>query len=447
MKTLTKGNPAKVILSFAIPIMLGYIFQQLYAIADSKIVSNYVNSKALGAVGATTVVTNTIIGFINGLTQGFAIPVANCFGAGDTKKMRKYVGGSVILTGFTSVFLTVFAYIYIEDILRLLNTPEDIMKLAIEYVKVIILGIILTALYNICANMLRGVGDSTTPLICLIISVLLNIGLDLLFVKVMEYGVKGAAIATVIAQAVAAVFCFMCVILRFRNLLPQKGEWKVSAEMYKNLMTTGLSMGLMSCIVNIGTVVLQGAINSLGTAIVTAHTAARKIFDIFSVTIFSIGISMTTYSSQNMGAGKPERVKQGVNQATIMVSAITTVLIAVCFIFGRPVFEWLTSSKDSEIIDSAVMYTRISIVFYYVLGPLFILRCTLQGMGRKVIPVLTSALEMVLKILSSLLLVPALDYLGVSLTEPISWCFMTLVLVISYRKSIREEMSNKEHII
>lgn len=432
MKDLTKGYPAKVIIMFAIPIICGNIFQQFYNIADSKIVSTYVSTNAFAAVGATSVISNTIIGFINGLTQGFAILIANSFGARDERRMRRYVAGTIILSLSVAVILTILSLLFIEQLLTALHTPADIMDEAVDYVKIILSGIIFTALYNMCANVLRAVGDSKTPLYCLVTAVIVNIVLDLFFVRVCRLQIRGAAYATVIAQAVAAVMCMVYIGLRFRELLPRNEEWKTQHGQYADLISTGLSMGLMSCIVNLGTIVLQGAINGLGTAIVAAHTAARRVFDILTVTLYSIGIAMTTFVSQNMGAGRPERTRQGVRQAIIMVTVITTILIVICFIFGEPVFRWITSSDDRAVIDPAVMYSRISIVFFYVLGPLFVLRCSLQGMGRKVIPVCSSVLEMVVKILSARFLVPVFAYTGVAFTEPISWVAMTILLAVAY---------------
>lgn len=432
MKDLTKGYPAKVIMMFAIPLMCGYIFQQLYNMADSKIVSTYVGTVAFAAVGATGVVANTIIGFINGLTQGFAIPIANSFGAKNYDKMRRYVAGTIILTVVVTIALTAMSLMFIEPILLWLHTPKDIMPYALSYVRIILAGIALTALYNMSANILRAVGDSKTPLYCLMVAVVLNVGLDLLFVKGFQWGIEGAAYATLIAQALSGILCALYLMIRFRILLPKKHEWQLEEGQYAELITTGLSMGLMSCIVNIGSIVLQGAINNLGTDIVAAHTAARRVFDILTVTLFTVGIAMTTYVSQNMGAGRLDRVKQGVRHSLVIVTCITTVLLVVCFTFGEIVLRWITSTDNVAIIDAAVMYSRISISFFYVLGPLFILRCTLQGMGRKVIPVCSSVLEMVVKVLSASLLVPVAGYVGVAFTEPISWILMTILLATAY---------------
>lgn len=439
MKDLTHDKPYRVIMMFALPIMAGYILQQLYNMVDGKIVSTYVGTEAFAAVGATAVVSNTIVGFINGMTQGFAIPIANAFGANDYKRMRKNVAGTIKLTIFFAIFFTILSLLGIEGLLEILNTPDDIMADALTYVRIILAGIALATLYNVCANILRAVGDSRTPLICLIVAVVINIALDLLFVKVFDWGIAGAAYATIISQGISGVTCAFFIWKKFPVLLPHKDEWTSLKEYYGTLISTGVSMGLMSCVVNIGTITLQGAINSLGTAIVAAHTAARRVFDILTVTLFSVGVAMTTFVSQNMGAGRIDRVKKGIKQSVIIVMLETIALIVICFLFARPVFEWITSTSDAEIIDSAVMYSRVSILFFFVLGPLFIMRCSLQGMGRRVIPVMSSVIEMLVKIISANVLVPVFGYVGVAFTEPISWIFMLIMLIIAYFTSSPEK--------
>ena len=297
----------------------------------------------------------------------------------------------------------------------------------------------MTAIYNCSSNILRAVGNSKVSLYCLMVSVVANIGLDILFVKYLDKGIKGAAYATIIAQAMSAFMCAGYLIIKYKEILPKRKDFKPYRGMYTNLITTGLSMGLMGCIVNIGTVVLQGAINDLGTNIMTAHTAARRVFDIMSVTVYTFGIAMTTFVSQNIGAGKPERVRQGVRHANIIVTIITTVLIVLCYTLARPVFQWVTSTNSPDIVDPAVMYAKISILFFYVLGPLFVFRCTLQGMGRKIVPLISSVMEMIIKILSALFLVPAFAYKGVAFTEPISWIVMTIILAAAYYSRKPEE--------
>jgi len=444
MKDLTKGFPAKVILMFALPLMFGNIFQQFYNMADSKIVSTYVGTGALAAVGATAVISNTLIAFINGSTQGYSILVANSFGAKDMKRMRQFVAGTMVLTTCITLIITVAGVLFIEPILKFLNTPTEIMADAVAYVRIILIGIVFTALYNMCANILRAVGDSKTPLYCLLIAVGANIGLDLLFVCVFHWGIEGAAIATIIAQAMSGCMCAGIILKKFREVLPTKEDWKSEPGQYGNLIWTGLSMALMGCIVNIGTITLQGAINSLGTDIVAAHTAGRRVFDILCVSLFTVGMAMTTFASQNMGAGKPKRVRQGVWHANLIVTGLTVVVQLIWLLFGEVVLHWITGSDNQAILESAKMYMNTMIWFMYVLGPLFVLRCTLQGLGRKIIPLVSSFVELVIKVSSANLLVPVLGYVGVAFTEPISWIVMIIPLIVAYMVKPPEKMFMNE---
>lgn len=445
MKDLTKGYPAKVIMMFAIPLILGNIFQQLYSMVDSMIVSTYVGTDALAAVGATSVVSNTLIGFIHGLTQGFAILIANSFGAKDMKRMRRFVAGTIVLTLVVTIVITVMGFAFIVRILEFLNTPTDILPDSISYVNIILAGTIFSTAYNMFASVLRAVGDSKRPLYCLIVGVIANIWLDLLFVREFRLGIEGAAYATIIAQALTAILCGGYLILKFREILPKSDEWKLEEGQYSDLITSGLSMGLMGCIVNIGTIVLQGAINGLGTDIIAAHTAARRIFDILMIMVYTVGMAMTTFVSQNMGAGLVKRVRQGVRHANLMVTGITTFLIVICYLFAEPAMKWTTHTENGAIIEAGVMYLRIGVLFFYVLGPLFVLRCSLQGMGRKVVPVVASVLEMVVKVLSASLLIPIFGYVGVAFTEPISWIIMTIWLAIGYLAKSPEKMLGEQN--
>lgn len=432
MKDLTKGNPFKVIWLYALPMILGQIAQQLYSFADSAIVGNYVSPTALAAVGATNVVSNMLIGFLNSATLGLAIPIARYYGAKDEKNMRKCIGASAVLTLFASVLLTIAGLFFIYRILNLLGTPDDIIDMSYEYVKIILAGIVFTSIYNFSANLLRAVGDSVTPLIFLGIAVFLNIGLDLLFIRVFDMGVSGAAYATVISQAVAGIACLIFIFTKCKHLVPKRGEFLVSKTDLADLIQSALAMGFMSCIVNIGTVILQSAINNLGTEIITAHTSARKVFDILTVILYTVGNAVTTFVSQNMGAKKIDRVKKGIRDGILLNSLITTILIILGWLFGPWLLHLVSGTSDAAVIDPAVRYIRISVTCFYVLGPLFVLRCSMQGMGRKIVPIASSTLEMIGKILAVMFLAPRLGYLGITITEPIIWACCSLMLTIMY---------------
>ena len=437
MKDMTKGFPAKIIFLFAIPLMLGNIAQQIYSITDSKIVSLYVNSDALAAVGSTVVISNLLVGFLNGLTQGFGIVIARLFGAKDFKNLRKHIGGTFALTAVFAIAFTAIGVATVRPVLRLLRTRESIFDDAASYLTIIMWGIVFTAIYNMSANILRAVGDSKRPLYCLVVAIVCNIGLDFLFVKYFKWGIKGAAYATIIAQACCAISALSILVIKAKDLIPTKDE-KLEKSGYKELLIYGFAMGLMGSIVNVGTIVLQFGINELGITVVTAHTASRRILDILMVLVYTIGVSLTTFVSQNFGAGRFDRIKSGVRQSIMMTSAITTAIIAFTFAFSNVLVGWVASSDNPEIIANGNMYLRIAVVCFYMLGPLFIFRCSMQGMGSSVIPLVTSFLEMLIKILSVIFLVPRLKYLGVALTEPISWFVMTAVLLVGYIVLIRK---------
>lgn len=412
--------------------IIGQFAQQLYNFCDSAIVGNCIHSQALAAVGATSVISNTLIGFLNSATLGLAIPIARYFGAKDEKHMRKCIGVSALLTLITAIVLTAAGLLFIYDLLALLDTPDEIIHMAYDYVKYILAGLIFSAIYNFGANLLRAVGDSKTPLIFLGISVVLNIGLDLFFIQVLHMGVAGAAIATVISQAVSGIACLIFIFTRCKFLVPKKDEYTVSKEDFRDLVQSALAMGFMSCIVNIGTITLQSAINKLGTDIITAHTAARKMFDLFTVMLYTVGNAVTTYVSQNMGAKKIDRVKEGIRDSIILNSIITTVIILIAVPAAPYLIRLVAGTSRAEVIEPAVMYIRIGVCCFYVLGPLFVLRCAMQGMGRKIVPVLSSSFELVAKILAVMFLAPALGYFGVAITEPIIWACCTLLLSILY---------------
>ena len=432
MKDMTKGSPFRLIIFFTIPLICGFVFQQLYNLGDSKIVGMYLDQYAFAAVGMTAVISNTLISLMNGFTQGFGILVSTSFGAKEMPRLRRCVAGSIVLTAMLIVVLTISAFVFIHPVLKLLNTPDEVMDYALRYVRIIIGGIGFSAIYNLCANILRAIGDSRTPLYFLVVSVILNLGADILFIGGLKMGIVGAAYATVLSQMICSMLCMTYILIKYRYILPRREDWREMKNELANLFTTGLSMGLMGCIVNIGTIILQFSINGLGSDIMAAHVAGRRIFDLTCILIYTFGMTMTTYVGQNTGAGRLDRVRQGVRAANIIVTVISAAILLITFIISRPIISWIASTDNKTIVDNGVMYCRVGVCFYFTLGPLFVLRCTLQGLGHKIAPLFSSILELTTKILSVLFLVPAIGYLGVALTEPISWILMTISLVVLY---------------
>ena len=313
MKDLTKGKPSALILSFALPIFLGNLLQLTYSLVDTRIVGSFLGEDALAAVGATSTLSGLIIGFLLGLSNGFAIITAQKFGAKNIADMKKSFAMSLVIGTGISILFTIAGLLFLKPILHFLNVPKHLVPVAKGYIAIIIAGLLATFLYDACAATLRAIGDAVTPLIILAISVALNIVGDLFFVVVLKTGVKGAAIATVLAQIIAFVICWIYMIRKYEILRLQKEDFKdPSPIMVKEMISAGMSMGFMSSLVNIGTLTLQTAINKLGKDIIIAHTAARKISEIFMIMFSVFGQTMATYCGQNMGAGKIDRVKRGI---------------------------------------------------------------------------------------------------------------------------------------
>ena len=372
MKDLTKGYPAKVILMFAIPLMCSSILQQLYNMVDSKIVSAYVGTAAFAAVGATSVVSNTLIGFINGLTQGFAILVANSFGAKDEKRMRQSVAGTLILTTVITVILTVLGLLLIRPILTMLRTPDDIMDNALSYVRIILAGIAFTALYNVFANILRAVGDSKTPLYCLTFAVILNVGLDLLFVAVLPWGIAGAAFATVIAQYVSGVGITIYVLHSCKDLLPGKEELCFDRGILGEIVNLSSLTCLQQSVMYFGILMVQGLVNSFGATVMAAFAAAVKIDTFAYLPVQDFGNAYSTFIAQNYGAGKKDRIRKGTKESFLLSFIFCIIISAIVCIFAAPLMTIFVSAKETAVITCGVQYLRIEGSFYCGIGCLFL---------------------------------------------------------------------------
>ncbi|MGN0641697.1 MAG: MATE family efflux transporter [Huintestinicola sp.] len=432
MRELTSGNPAKIILTFTVPIIIGSLFQQLYSMIDTVIVGRTIGVGAIAALGSTSYISNLIIGFMTGLTNGFAIVIAKHFGAGDKVKMRRAVAGTVLLGFFVSAVFTVLSLVFLKPFLRILNTPEDIFDTAYSYIRIILLFMTAAMLYNMAAGVLRAVGDSITPLIFLILSSFVNVGLDLLFIVKFRMGVEGAACATVISQASSFILCFILILKKFPYLLPGKEEMRVTLGELWELLSMGLSLALMFSIVEIGSLILQRAINNFGTETIAAHTAARKISGILMLPYSALGSACATYCSQNLGARKPERIGAGIKSSILMGWVWSLIAVLVGYAFSTPIVKFIAGTDSGYIVETASRYMRVNTPFYFVLAVLIVMRSSLQGLGRKTVPVASSVIEMIGKAVVAFLAAPAVGYFGVMISEPAVWIFMTVLLVLGY---------------
>ena len=431
MKDLTKGKPSALILSFALPVFLGNLLQLTYSLVDTRIVGTFLKEDALAAVGATSALSGLIIGFLLGLANGFAIITAQKFGAGKKESVRKSFALSLMMGSAIALLLTVIGLLFLHPILTFLNVPEHLVNMAAQYIFIIIAGMLATFLYDACAASLRALGDTVTPLMILAVSVALNSERDLFFIRVVKAGVRGAAIATVLSQVLAFLVCWFYMVRRYEILRLKREDFvKPDKSMMKNMLSAGLSMGFMSSLVNLGTLALQTSINRLGRDIIVAHTAARKITEMFMIMFSVFGQTMATFCGQNAGAGRMDRVRKGIGLA-IMYTCIWSVFAAILsFTIGKHLVYLVTGSRNETVILNATNYLKFDTLFYFVTAVISMLRNSMQGLGEYVIPLVSSSLEMIEKVIIAMTLVPLLGYTGVIVAEPIVWFIMVIPLII-----------------
>lgn len=431
MKNLTQGKPIKVILLFAIPLYIGQLFQLGYSLFDTRIIGSTLGETSLAAVGATTSLSDLLIEFINGVICGYGIIVATCFGAKEENKLRKSIGGTVVLSVIISSLLSIGCLIFLPQILNFLNVSPELVQEASAYIRIIIAGLIATTLYNVCAAILRAIGDSFTPLIFLIISNVLNICLDYLLVLQLHMGVTGAAIATVVSQALSAILCFLYMHKKYPHIVLHMGDIAPEKEMYGQLLPRGFSMGFMLSFVLMGSLALQTAINALGMNIIVAHTGARKATSLFLMIFFVLGTALATYCGQNLGAEEYGRIRQGIGATILFSLCWYFFVLLVVFTVSPTIINLITASSEPEIIDNAVRYLKVNASFYFLPAIICILRNSMQGFGDSRTPLVSSFIELTGKVLIAYLLVPNLKYMGVILSEPIVWVLMVIPLTIS----------------
>ena len=436
MKDLTKGKTLPLILEFALPIAIGNLFQIFYSLADTRIVGQYLGETALAAVGATSSLNNMIIGFLMGMTNGFAIIVSRYYGAKDEKNIRKSVAATFVLGIVMALVFTFFSVVFLRQILGVLNTPQELMEGAYNYFRIILIGMIAAMLYNVCAGLFRAIGDSITPLVFLIISSFMNIGLDLLFVSRLNFGVEGAAAATVLSQIISFVACIIYMIKKYPVLHFGMAELRLEKDMVKAMFGIGCSMGFMNSLINLGSVALQGAINSLKDAnYIVAHMAARKITEIFMLPFTVFGSTMATFSGQNLGANKPERIIKGIKQSIIITWIWCAGVIVMSYTVVPYMVQMITATKVQMVIDTASLYLRVNTILYFVTAVICILRNAMQGIGDSITPVISSSLELLCKVLIAFLLTPYFGYWAIILSEPVSWVIMVIPLLVGIKKN------------
>ena len=438
-KNLTEGSPARLILEFAVPMFLGLLFQQFYSMVDTMIVGKFLGMKPLAGVGATGSLNFMVIGFCIGVCNGFAIPVAQKLGAKDYSALRRFVANATWLCLACSVVMTVIVSILCGDILRFMKTPEDIFSYTYWYMLIIFLGIPCTFLYNILAALIRSLGDSKTPVIFLALASVLNIGLDLVFIIVFRMGVKGAALATVLAQGISGLCCLWYIGKRFPILRGTKEEWKPLPKYMIRLCAVGIPMGMQYSITAIGTLVIQAAVNGFGSTVVAGVTAATKLGNFVSCPIEALGQTMAPYVGQNMGAGKPKRIGKGLLAASVMGFGVSAVLFVIVLLFGKPMTLLFLSAKEVKAVKYAYQYMIVTTAGYSLLTLVNTVRFTIQGMGYSAIAILAGVFEMAARTLAGTLVVSMIGFMGVCMANDLAWifadAFLILVFFVLYRRA------------
>lgn len=430
---MTRGDPFRLVLQFSLPLFCSNLLQQVYNLTDTALAGHLLGSAALAEIGATAALYGLIMNFAFGMNNGLALTVSRCFGAGEREGIRRAVGWMVTLSAAVSIVLTTVSLLGRGALLQVLQVPAEVWDGAAAYLTVILLGIPLTMLYNMEAALLRAVGNSVTPLLFLLFSSVLNVGLDAAFMGPLGMGVRGAAVATVLAQGISAVLGAVYLVRSYPELHFAPAHFKKSARRaVMNMFWAGMSMDLMSAIYNLGSVALQSSINALGSVYITAQTAARRMAEMYFIPGGALGIGVATFSSQNLGAGRRSRIWQSVRAALKIYFVWWLFVLAFTFLLGEPVLRLITGSSDARIISNAMLYLKISVPIIPPMAVLVILRNMLQGIRHTVEPLLASALELIGKVVFAVWLVPVWGYRAVCFCEPTTWiiCFVFILLAV-----------------
>lgn len=429
-KDLTKGKPMQLILSFGLPLLLGLLFQQFYNMVDTIIVGKILGVNSLAAVGSTGSINFMVLGFCIGICNGFAIPVAQTFGAKDFDNLKKYITNSVWMSVVFAIMITAIIGLLTRNILTWMKTPSTIAEEAYIYIFIVFMGIPATFLYNMVSGILRSLGDSITPVIFLVFSSLLNIGLDFLLVKPM--GVAGAAVATVVAQAVSGILCLFYMIKKYKSLSFAKKDWKFSSKHAFHLCSMGVPMGLQYSITAIGSVILQSAVNTMGETIVAAVAAGTKISMFACCPFDAMGSTMATYGGQNIGAGKLDRIDRGLKDCIRLGVIYSLFALAFVVLFGERLALLFVDAEETVLIHYIYMFLIGNVLFYFPLALVNIVRFMIQGLGYSTFAILAGVCEMAARGIVGFFLVPAFGFVFVTLASPIAWIFADAFLIPAY---------------
>lgn len=440
---MTKGSPLKLITKFIIPIIIGNIFQQLYSLVDTVIVGRFVGVKALAAVGATGTIMFLILGFLMGLTTGFTILTSQRFGAGDMEGMKKSVGNAVVLSLIVTVVMTFGSVLIMDWLLRIMRTPADIMDMSKEYILIICWGMGFNVLYNLLSSILRAVGNSKVPLYFLILSAAINIAGDLILIICFKMGVAGAAIATIASQGISGILCIVYIIKKVPILSLRREHLHLDPWCVRNQISIGVPMALQFSITAVGTIMVQVALNMLGSTVVAAFTAACKVEQLVTQVFTAMGMTMATYCGQNRGINDLERIRKG-SRIAFWISSVYAVIIYVVVVLALPLIIRLFVTGDStEVLGYARTYIVICGVFFIPLGMIYIYRNVMQSCGYALMPMMGGVVELVSRAVLAVVAAELLSYSGVCIANASAWCLAGIFLYIAYRFTMKKMERDK----
>lgn len=437
-KSMTSGNPARLILLFSLPLIVGNIFQQFYSMADTVIVGRTIGVNALAAVGCTGSITFLVFGFVNGFTSGLSIITSQYFGAEDQEGVKRSFAASLILSIAVTLIMTVLAVAFAKVMLEVLQTPGEIIEDALSYLRIIFIGTGASVMFNLASCMMRALGDSRHPLYFLIFACGVNIVLDYVCILVFHMGVAGAGVATVIAQLLSGVGCFWYISRKMPQLWIGRRHIFMAKNELKRHLNVALPMAFQMSIIAIGALVLQVALNGLGAVAVAAYTAAQKIESIANMPLNSFGAAMSTYAAQNYGAGKIERIRKGVFQC-ILISVSFSILLGFINVYaGGDLAAIFVGSEEVEVLELAKIYLIITGVCYWLLSLLLIYRLTLQGLGRGLVPTIAGIAEMIMRAFAAMALVGTWGFAGAAVANPLAWLGACIPLAIAYYRTMNQ---------
>lgn len=444
IKDMTSGSPLKLIVTFALPLMVGNIFQQMYTVVDTMVVGKALGVDALAALGATDWLYWMWLGMIQGVAQGFGILMAREFGAKHYESLRSVVGSSVTLSALAAVLLLLIGQMIASPVLALLNTPTEIMDWALLYLRIMFLGIPIVMVYNLLATILRSLGDGQTPLYAMIVAAFSNIGLDLLFVLVFHWGIAGAAVATLIAQGISGIYCLVK-IRKIPFLSMKSGDFRLKPATAGRLLSLGSPMAAQNAIIAIGGMIITAVVNGYGVAFIGGFTAANKLYGILEIAATSYGYAMITYVGQNLGAGKIQRIRKGMGLACIIAVSTSAVIATFMLLLGKIIIGAFISGTPQEVAQATqIGYTYLAIMSLClpVLYILHVTRSAVQGMGNTVLPMVSGIAEFIMRTAGVLLLPAVMGENGIFLAEVLAWVGADMILIPSYFITLKKRTSH-----